>query len=352
MKPRIVLIFGASGSGKSTLLTELRNTSDMFSIHKKGSTRPKRQYDGEEIVSVDENEIKKYEYSYNRYGYIYGIEKAQIENAVKKNKIHVIICNDVDLIEKIKLDFPGLVNVVYLLFDAPMKVIEEIQKTRNISDDEVKLRLEKIDSLNKIFIENSQFFDGVIVNKFGSPPVLMVNQLMNILQGDTISKSNTLDTEVVSEIFEISKMVTQLKNHLIPENISKDGVVQKDYLFIIMAMNESEPILEDVFDAIKRAAGKLNLNAERVDEIPHSGIISEKMLSSIRIAELVVADLTFGRPNCYYELGYAHAFGKKTILTAKEGTELHFDIKGFPVLIYKSTKQLEEKLVSYITKLR
>ncbi len=352
MKARLVLVFGASGSGKSTLLTELRNTSDIFSIHKKGSTRPRRQYDGEEITSVSDEEIKRYEYKYSRYGHTYGIEKAQIENAISKNKIHVIICNDVELIEKIKSDFPALVSVVYLLFDAPLKVIEEIQKTRNISDDEIKLRLEKIDTLNKIFIENSSFFDGVIVNKFGSPPVLMVNQLMNILQGETINKNNTFETEVINEIFEISKTVAQLKSHFIPDNLSKDSVLQKDYLFIIMAMNESEPILEDVFDAIKRASEKLHLNAERVDEIPHSGIISEKILSSIRVAEFVVADLTFGRPNCYYELGYAHAFGKKTILTAKEGTELHFDIKGFPVIMYKSTKQLEEKLISHITKMR
>ena len=46
---------------------------------------------------------------------------------------------------------------------------------------------------------------------------------------------------------------------------------------------------------------------QRVDEVSHSKTITEVILSSIARSRFVVADLTDSRPNCYYELGYAHA---------------------------------------------
>ena len=346
-KGQIILLFGASGSGKSTLVSELE-TINIFSVHKKGSTRPERQYDGNEIVHVNENELRlQHDYIYSRYGYFYGLQKCQFDTALRDEKIHIAICNDVNVIEKIKSDYQSLVTVIYLLFDAPRKVIEDIQKERNITDDEIKLRLEKIDVLNNVFIEHSSLFDGVIINKYGLRPKLMVNQLMNILMEES-NYSNLFENEIASAIFEIQQNILLLKNQIIPQNATQTPI-QKDYLFVIMPMNETEPLLEDTFDAIKTVSKNLKLNAERIDEVP-SKIIIEKILSSIRIAEFVVADLTFERPNCYYEIGYAHALGKNIILIAKENTEIHFDLKGHQVLFYKNATQLKTKLESHILK--
>lgn len=349
MKPQIILLFGASGSGKSTLISELE-TVNTFSIHKKGSTRPERQYDGNEITHVDEEELRlQYDYIYPRYGYLYGLQKCQFDTAVREEKIHVAICNDVNIIEKIKSDYQNLVTVIYLLFDAPRKVVEDIQRARNITDDEVKLRLEKIDVLNNIFIEHCSLFDGVIINKYGFRPKLMINQLMNILMTES-NYNNLFDNEIVSAILEIQQNVSLLKNHILPQHQTND-LMQKGYLFVIMPMNETDPYLEDTLDAIKTVSKKLNLNAERIDDIP-SKTITEQMLSSIRVAEFVVADLTIERPNCYYEVGYAHAFGKKTILIAREGTNIHFDLKGHQVLFYKNATQLKTKLEEHILKIK
>jgi len=157
------------------------------------------------------------------------------------------------------------------------------------------------------------------------------------------------DNEIISAVFDIRRDISLLKTHIFPQNQVND-TIQKGYLFVIMPIN-GDPLLEDTFDAIKTVSEKLNLNAERIDDIP-SKIISEKILSSIRIAEFIVADVTLERPNCYYEVGYAHALGKNTILIAKEGTEVHFDIKGHQILFYKSAVRLKELLESHIVKMR
>jgi len=65
----------------------------------------------------------------------------------------------------------------------------------------------------------------------------------------------------------------------------------------------------------------------------------------IEKAEFIIFDLTFERPNVYYELGYAHGVGNapsNILLLAKEGTQLHFDIAQLRVRFYKSTENLRQ----------
>lgn len=93
---------------------------------------------------------------------------------------------------------------------------------------------------------------------------------------------------------------------------------------------------------IKPRIEKYQFQIERVDEIEHSKTITEVILSRIRRAQFVVADLTETRPNCYYEVGYAQALGKPVILLAKEGTERHFDLSAFKWNYWRSVDDLLE----------
>jgi len=346
----IFLIFGASGSGKSTLTDELVGMGPWVSTHTKGTDRPSRRYDGEEILCEPNILPSKYDYIYSQYGHKYGIQRRQIDAAVQKGQHHFIICNDVETIEAIRRDYGDSVRVVFLRFDSPRETLLVIQKSRRISDDEINLRLEKIRVLNQTFVDHSDLFDAVIINKFGAPPSKMITQLQRIIAAEETC-SGGKNYEIQRGFKEIVNTVSEIERRLHLHAEQLGGVVQSDYIFILMAMLKTDPLLQDAHAAIKRVASRLCLRAERIDDIAHIDQINDKVLGSIRCAEYIIADLTHERPNVYYELGYAHAFGKKTILTAREGTNLHFDIRNYPVIFYSSSVQLEDEVVKFLSKL-
>lgn len=127
----------------------------------------------------------------------------------------------------------------------------------------------------------------------------------------------------------------------------QEASLEQGLVFIIMPMDEEmDPGLADVHDAIKQTASNLGLTARRVDDIQTTDRITPTVIEQLGRAEYVVADLTHNRPNVYYEAGYADALGKTPVFVAKEGTQLEFDTKDFPVLFFKTMKQLQERLQS------
>jgi len=74
---------------------------------------------------------------------------------------------------------------------------------------------------------------------------------------------------------------------------------------------------------------------KRADELHQPGLIDRLYNEWLYAAEIVLADLTFGNPNVYYELGIRQTLSKKgTVLVACQGTELPFDVRNQSVIYY------------------
>ena len=114
--------------------------------------------------------------------------------------------------------------------------------------------------------------------------------------------------------------------------------------FILMWMDPDRPDLLDVVEGVKDVFREFGIQAQRADEIEHQGIITEVILSRIRTCEFLFADVSGERPNVYYEIGFAHAIGKRPILFRKEGTKLHFDLSVHNVPAYKNVTELKSML--------
>ncbi len=122
---------------------------------------------------------------------------------------------------------------------------------------------------------------------------------------------------------------------------SDHGTFEQGLVFVVMPFKGQE--MAEVYAAIKDECGKLGLRAARVDENVGSGFVVREITEFIERAEFIVCDLTFERPNVYYELGYAHGVGNEAadiLLIAREGTTLHFDIAPLRVQYYRSTEHL------------
>ena len=114
-------------------------------------------------------------------------------------------------------------------------------------------------------------------------------------------------------------------------------------VFVLMGIsNEAHNV--DTLDVIRRSAESFALKAERVDEIMHSGKISDLILQKISNSRMLVCDISTERPNVYYELGYAHGKSKDVIIIAKRGSPLHFDIQDYNIILFTTYSELGSAL--------
>ena len=120
--------------------------------------------------------------------------------------------------------------------------------------------------------------------------------------------------------------------------------LKRNTAFILMAMDPDNPELEDVYRTIKDVCASYDINAYRADEIEHQDRITDLILFEIKTCEFLIADLSYERPNVYYEIGYAHANNKRPILYRKRGTRLHFDLSVHNVPEYRNITELRELL--------
>jgi hypothetical protein len=103
---------------------------------------------------------------------------------------------------------------------------------------------------------------------------------------------------------------------------------------VFVAMPFSEPYDTVYREVIRPVAEQESIDVIRVDEVTGPGIIFEDIKQQIENASIVIAEISAPNQNVYYELGYAHALNKPTILLARRGQELPFDIRSYRVIFY------------------
>jgi len=114
--------------------------------------------------------------------------------------------------------------------------------------------------------------------------------------------------------------------------------------FIIMAINDKRPELEDVKWTIQSVCKEFGIVARRSDEFEHSDSVPMRVIQEIETSEFVIADLSDDRPNVYYEVGYADAVDARIMFFRREGATLHFDIAHRHCPAYASFADLGDRL--------
>lgn len=109
--------------------------------------------------------------------------------------------------------------------------------------------------------------------------------------------------------------------------------VEKNRCFVIMPFKEE---LDLVYGTIKKGLSAAGYVCNRVDEIPGSTPIVNKILTEILRSRYIIADLTDCNPNVFYELGVAHSFkdASNIIILKQSGSRVPFDITHLTYIEY------------------
>ena len=139
------------------------------------------------------------------------------------------------------------------------------------------------------------------------------------------------------------------KSAVTVSNISID--TGKPRAFIVMQFKEPYNTL--YVEVIKPVCESFGYEVVRADDMYTTGLIINEITQSIQEASVIVADITPANPNVYYEVGYAHALNKPTILLSDKSQErLPFDISGFRTLFYHDSiggkRKVEDALKKHL----
>lgn len=106
----------------------------------------------------------------------------------------------------------------------------------------------------------------------------------------------------------------------------------KFFCFVLMPFDSQ---FDDIYNyGIKESCKEANSYCERVDEQIFQETILDRIYNQISKADLIIAEMTGRNPNVFYEVGYAHALNKPTILLTQSSDDIPFDLKHYPHIIY------------------
>jgi hypothetical protein len=119
--------------------------------------------------------------------------------------------------------------------------------------------------------------------------------------------------------------------------------------FVIMPIGRPETDRVWV-EAYEPTIKSCSLNPVRIDKEDDGGLLTPQIIQFLQVAPLLIADLTFARPNCYYEVGFAMGLNREQsmILCCREGhnadspgfvasaNKVHFDLQDYGILWWDS----------------
>jgi nucleoside 2-deoxyribosyltransferase len=117
-----------------------------------------------------------------------------------------------------------------------------------------------------------------------------------------------------------------------------------------------DALYQEVIQPVSHRAG---FKALRADDVYRPGVILQDIIRGLVESDVIVADITpTTNPNIFYELGYAHALQKPTILLANRAQieKLPFDVSGYRVIFYDDTiggkRDIESTLEKHLESIR
>lgn len=172
--PHVITLTGPSGAGKSSAVAYLlkyANPKFKLTLVQKYTTRLPRNDDSGEALLCVRKIPKQCDLVYEQYGVRYGLELEKLFDHLAAGLSPLVILNDVRAVQDVRAALGELVKSVFIFREGPsLKRYAQLAKDRNVESDEYLVRrFNKAQAIYRIYIENIQLFDHVILNDGGLP---------------------------------------------------------------------------------------------------------------------------------------------------------------------------------------
>jgi hypothetical protein len=183
-------------------------------------------------------------------------------------------------------------------------------------------------------LPDDQFFDNALVDTFKIPQPKLAEFKTIFLE--TLRKAQLIEEHNGKiRVLDVSQEVTPPE--VGSETLKKLGkavsIAPTDTCFVMMPF--ALPLGNHytlIYEPAIKEAGLKPVRAD--DDIFATGKIIDQVLTGIRAARVLVAELTSRNPNVFYELGLAHALKKPVVLVSSNESDVPFDVRHIRVIYY------------------
>lgn len=122
-----------------------------------------------------------------------------------------------------------------------------------------------------------------------------------------------------------------------------------DKAFILTPFHEK---FQKDYITIRGALNSVGYSVSRGDESFLEGNILRHIVTQISSSALIVANIDGRNPNVFYELGLAHALGKRVVVVTSSLDDVPFDLRNHLLIFWRNAEELERELTKSIARLR
>jgi hypothetical protein len=123
---------------------------------------------------------------------------------------------------------------------------------------------------------------------------------------------------------------------------ASNPIKEQPRIFVLMPF--AGEFLDVYVLGIREVGEKLGFTVDRADDIEHNGNILDVVKQKIRQADILVADMSTRNANVFYEIGFAHAVNRPTVLLCRNTDTVPFDLQSINYIKYAGIVDLRERL--------
>jgi hypothetical protein len=121
-----------------------------------------------------------------------------------------------------------------------------------------------------------------------------------------------------------------------------DWIARRRRAFVVMPFDDGHDRLYD--EVLRPALAANKWDAVRGDEVFQAADVVDVIWEEIHRAQAVIALVVGRNPNVFYEVGYAHALGRPTIILTSAVEDVPFDLRGQRVIVFSDESLADGRL--------